>query len=170
MNDRIVNNQIDLEELPKIEKLEFQSHPVRYKSYQYLLSSIVWAIPFLGLIIVWIFAPARIAVIPTAIISLLILLSFVTIPIGFRRRAYVLRDLDLTYKKGWLFFSTVTIPFNRIQHTEVSQGPIEKRYNLCSLKIFTAGGSTSDLSIPGLEEQEAQQMRVYISKKASANA
>lgn len=170
MNDGIVNNQIDIEVLPEIEILEFQSHPVRYKSYQYLLSAIIWAIPSIALICLWIFTPAKWVIIPTAVITLLIFISLITIPISFRRRAYVLRDLDLTYKKGWLFYSTVTIPFNRIQHTEVSQGPIEKRYDICSLKIFTAGGSASDLSIPGLEEEEAQQMRVYISKKASLNA
>ena len=101
---------------------------------------------------------------------ILIAFNFASIRIGFSRRGYALRERDLTYRKGWIFFSTTTLPFNRIQHTEVSQGPIEKKFDLCTLKIFTAGGSTSDLSIPGLEEEEAQQLRDFISKKAAIYA
>src|SRR5690606_7570665 len=103
-------------------------------------------------------------------LALFMLFSFFGINIGYRRRSYALREKDLTYKKGWLFSATTTVPFNRIQHTEVSQGPLERRFELCTLNIYTAGGSTSDLSIPGLNEDEAQQLRDFISKKAALYA
>ncbi len=61
----------------------------------------------------------------------------------------------------------ITIPFNRIQHTEISRGPIERKYELSTLKIYTAGGSTSDLSIPGLEAEEAEQLKEFVAKKAA---
>lgn len=84
---------------------------------------------------------------------------------GFPKRGYILRERDITYSKGWLFHSVTTIPFNRIQHSDVSQGPIERKFKLSTLKIYTAGGSSSDLSIPGLEAGEAQILREFISKK-----
>ena len=170
MQSEMENERVDTSVLPELESLEFQKHPARYKSYRFLISAIIWIFPIIGLIFVWIFAPMPWPWIPTGIIGLFIAISLIGIPIGYKYRMYVLRERDLTYKKGWIFFSTVTIPFNRIQHTEVSQGPIEKKYDICTLKIFTAGGSTSDLSIPGLEEDEAQQIREYVAKKAALYA
>jgi len=170
MQSEIENVRVDTKELPELESLDFQKHPVRYKTYRFLLSAIIWSLPIIGLVIIWIFAPMPWPWITSGIIGLFVAINLIGIPIGYKYRKYVLRERDLTYKKGWIFFSTVTIPFNRIQHTEVSQGPIEKKYNLCTLKIFTAGGSSSDLSIPGLEENEAQQIREYVAKKAALYA
>lgn len=170
MESDLNNERIHTTQLPELEVMEFQLHPVRYKKYQFTLNALVWIWPLIGLIFVWLYVPLPWPIIPTAIIGFFILISVIGIPIGYRFRKYILREKDLTYKKGWIFFSTITIPFNRIQHTEVSQGPLEKNFNLCTLKIFTAGGSTSDLSIPGLEEAEAQQMREYVAKKAALYA
>ena len=85
-------------------------------------------------------------------------------------RGYILREKDITYRKGWLFHSQITVPFNRIQHTEINHGPIDRLFKLCQLDIFTAGGSSSDLSISGLDPKEAAKLKEYISGKLSAHA
>jgi len=71
------------------------------------------------------------------------------------------------HRKGVLFKSTTTIPFNRVQHCEISQGPIQRMFNLHTLEIFTAGGGKSDLAIPGLEGDTAQQIKEFIVKKTA---
>jgi len=170
MTETWQNPEIQLVDLPPVEDGNFQQHPLRYRKYRNFGATIFWAIPVLVYSGFVIFQFGIWAYFAGVALALFMLFSFFGINIGYRRRSYALREKDLTYKKGWLFSATTTVPFNRIQHTEVSQGPLERRFELCTLNIYTAGGSTSDLSIPGLNEDEAQQLRDFISKKAALYA
>ena len=161
------NEEVQPTELPLVEEVSFQKHPVRYMTYRRLLATIFWSIPVIALIIPGIISPGLWLAIVGGVVVVLITLTFIAIPIGYRKRSYALRERDLTYKKGWIFSSMITIPFNRIQHTEISRGPIERKYELSTLKIYTAGGATSDLSIPGLEVEEAEQLKEFVAKKAA---
>ena len=78
------------------------------------------------------------------------------------RRGYAVRDKDLLYKHGVLWQSTKVVPFNRVQHAVRSSGPVERRFGLASLTVFTAGGGAGDLRIVGLGEDVAERLRVYI--------
>ena len=75
-----------------------------------------------------------------------------------------LRENDISYKSGLLFFTMTSIPLNRLQHCEVSQGPLGRLFDLASVKIYTAGGSTSDLSIGGLKKEAAHRLRDHITR------
>lgn len=93
---------------------------------------------------------------------------FVTLSIeiiGFKKRKYAVRDKDISYKKGIFYRSLTTVPFNRIQHIEIDQGPISGFFGLVSLSVFTAGDSSDDLKINGLLKEEAQQIKEFISIK-----
>jgi len=167
MTEVWTNPDVLIHDLPEVENRKFQRHPVRYRNYRNFNATIFWSVPVLVYIGFVIFNFGLWSYIVGGILALFLLLVFFGINIGFYRRSYALSEKDLTYKKGWLFYSTMTIPFNRIQHTEVSQGPLERRYDLSTLKVYTAGGSTSDMAIPGLEEEEAKQLRDFISQKAA---
>ncbi|HKL40750.1 MAG TPA: PH domain-containing protein, partial [Cryomorphaceae bacterium] len=165
MEEDWLNQEVNRTELPLIEEVSFQKHPIRYMSYRRLIAVIFWSIPILALGIPAIIAPDIWMAYVGGVLVVFIALTFISIPIGYRKRSYALRERDLTYKKGWIFSTMITIPFNRIQHTEISRGPIERKYELSTLKIYTAGGSTSDLSIPGLEAEEAEQLKEFVAKK-----
>ena len=167
MTEEWTNPDVLIQDLPEVESRNFQRHPIRYRNYRNFNATLLWSVPVLVYIGFVIFDFGLWAYIAGGVLSALLLLVFFGINIGFYRRSYALSERDLTYKRGWLFYSTTTIPFNRIQHTEVSQGPLERRYDLSSLKVYTAGGSTSDMVIPGLEEEEAKQLRDFISQKAA---
>lgn len=164
------NPDVTIEDLPRVENRNFYRHPVRYRTYRNFNASLFWAIPVLIYIIMTLVNFGTWAYFAGGVLVIFLLLVYFGIYIGYQRRAYALSEKDVTYRKGWIFYSTTTIPFNRIQHTEVSQGPLERRYNLSTLKIYTAGGSSSDMVIPGLEDEEAKQLRDYISKKAAIYA
>lgn len=85
--------------------------------------------------------------------------------IGLKKRKYAVREKDISYKKGLFFKSLTTVPFNRIQHVEIDQGPIARFFNLASLSVFTAGDSSDDLKISGLLKEDAQQIKEYISNQ-----
>lgn len=91
----------------------------------------------------------------------------IMVMLGFPKKGYLLREQDISYRSGLFFYKLTTIPFNRIQHVEVSQGMIEKAVGLASVKLFTAGGSVSDLSIPGLLPDKAHQIESFLLSKIS---
>lgn len=163
------NPDVDVKSLPSIEGTSFQLHPIRYRRYRLIVASLGWIIPFLAIFPVVYKAPFYVGIPVLIVLLLLMTLTGFNIFKGYRKRSYALRQMDLTYKKGWIFSSVTTIPFNRIQHTEISHGPLERKFKLCSLKIYTAGGSSSDLSIPGLEYEEAEVLKDFIAQKVAVN-
>lgn len=106
--------------------------------------------------------------VPSFFILLLIWRTFLVIK-GFPKKGYLLREKDISYRKGLFFYKLTTVPFNRIQHVEVSQNFIEKTFALASMKIFTAGGSVSDVSIPGLIPEKAHEIEAFLLKKISTH-
>lgn len=85
------------------------------------------------------------------------------------RIGYAVRDKDILYKSG-VFWQTVTvIPFNRIQHVEKSSTPLDRRFDISNLQLFTAGGSGGDLKIHGLSAETAENLRVFIIEKVGSS-
>ena len=84
------------------------------------------------------------------IITALFAVIFFLKIISFKTRKYIVREKDLSYKSGLLFKKLTTVPFNRIQHVEIDQGPFTRMFHLVSLSVFTAGDSSDDLKIRGL--------------------
>lgn len=94
----------------------------------------------------------------------MILWTFSLEILGFNRKGYAIRSKDVSYKTGLLYFRMTSVPFNRIQHCEISQGPLGRLFDLASVKVYTAGGSGSDLMVNGLRKETAQRLRDYITK------
>ncbi|MGE5355051.1 MAG: PH domain-containing protein [Deltaproteobacteria bacterium] len=88
---------------------------------------------------------------------------------AFNRKSYSIRHNDLIFRRGVLFNRITIVPFNRIQHIELTRGPVENFFNLCSIKFFTAGGSQSDIIIPGLNTETANKIKSFIISKISVH-
>lgn len=89
--------------------------------------------------------------------------------LAYPKKGYLLRSQDITYTTGLIWQKEITITYNRIQHLEVSQGPIEKIFNLSSLQLFTAGGQKSDMEISGLNPKTANKIKDWVAKKAEVD-
>lgn len=81
------------------------------------------------------------------------------------RIGYAVRERDIIYKSGILWHTVTAVPFNRIQHVEKSSTPLDRRFNIATLQLFTAGGSGGDLRIHGLPAKAAEKLRFFILKK-----
>lgn len=163
------NVQIDVASLPKQEDLQFVSLEKSYLQVSIITLFIFWAI-ISGLYIIGpklaeIELPTIVYRAAPLVLATLALLSFLIAVFGFRKKGYALREKDIIYKTGLIWKSMTTIPFNRIQHCEVKEGPIERLFGLSSLHIYTAGGSSSDIDIPGLHPQGAQDIKQFVLKK-----
>lgn len=81
--------------------------------------------------------------------------------LAFRRvRAigYVLREDDLLFRRGILFERIIAVPYGRLQLVDVTRGPLLRALGLSTLKFVTASAATG-VKLPGLREEEAEQLR-----------
>ncbi len=62
-------------------------------------------------------------------------------------------------KQGVWFRTETSIPISRIQHIDVTQGPIARAYGLGTLIVYTAGTQHASESLGGLAHEEAVRIR-----------
>jgi uncharacterized protein len=72
---------------------------------------------------------------------------------------YAMGADQLRIVSGYLFHSDTVVPFGRIQHIDVSQGPLQRSHGLATLTVHTAGNHNSSVSLPGLTHEDAIAMR-----------
>jgi membrane protein YdbS with pleckstrin-like domain len=51
------------------------------------------------------------------------------------------------------------IPISRLQHVDLTRGPIERLFGLTTLVVHTAGTSAASFDLPGLADAEARALR-----------
>lgn len=76
----------------------------------------------------------------------------------YARWRYRLTDLGLELSHGVFRHVDTAIPYLRIQHIDVAQGPLERGLGLVSLVVHTAA-ATADVALPGIPEDRATQVR-----------
>ena len=167
------NAQVDISSLPSVEQLEYETLDQNYLTVELLGMGFVLIFPMLGSILFSLFNeikwPEWMNFLPFTLLLIILAISVLWITRGFKLKLFALREKDIVYRRG-LFWKRITVlPFNRIQHAEVEQGPIERLFQLSQLKIYTAGGSSSDLTIAGLNLQRAEAIKQYILGKTSSD-
>lgn len=79
-----------------------------------------------------------------------------------RARGYDMGADRLRVVKGVLFHADTVVPFSRVQHIDVEQGPVERAYGIARLILHTAGTHNSSVTLPGLAHADAAAMREAI--------
>ena len=85
------------------------------------------------------------------------------------KKGYAVRERDILYRSGVAWQTVTAIPFNRIQHVEKSSTPLDRRFKVATLQLFTAGGSGGDLRIHGLPARVAEKLRFFILEKIGSS-
>ena len=69
-------------------------------------------------------------------------------------------DADgLEIRRGVIWRTIINVPRTRVQHTDVSQGPIERSHGLSTLVVHTAGTEHAQVALPGLSRENAIALR-----------
>ena len=82
--------------------------------------------------------------------------------ISYRHVSYRVDESGLEIQRGVYWRTVTNVPRSRIQHTDVSQGPLERRHDLGTLVVYTAGTQHSQVKLPGLEYTIAQRIRTHL--------
>lgn len=75
------------------------------------------------------------------------------------RWGYRLGEDDLRVARGYAFHTDTLVPFVRVQHIDVGQGPVERMCGVAHLVVHTAGTHNSIVTLPGLTRADAEAMR-----------
>ncbi len=87
-----------------------------------------------------------------------------------RHAAYRVTPDGIEIQGGVLWRSVVSVPRSRVQHTDVSQGPLQRRYGLATLLIYTAGTDHAQVDLRGLDHATALRIRDHLLPGASDDA
>lgn len=159
------NGDIKRQEIPSAETLDFNPLSAKYTKALVITGLLFWILPAVALTVisqfkaemmllefVW-FWPAY---------GALVIGSLLLVPVVVHFKGYALRQHDIHYKHGVIWRKCLSLPYNRIQHVEVESGPLERIFELGTVKIFTAGGGRTDMAIAGLPAEEAAKLRDHI--------
>jgi membrane protein YdbS with pleckstrin-like domain len=103
-------------------------------------------------------------------VPLLFYIVFISPGRHFRSWCYAMDDEELRLRRGVWIETETLVPLDRVQHIDVSQGPIEKAYEVCRLIVHTAGTQHSRVVLPGLSRPDAERMREEIRSRIVAEA
>lgn len=151
--------------MPRLSEIPFQPLPRAYRKKRAAVAGIVSAVLVVLIAVPWTLlafgvdvpAPLRWGV---SVAGTLVAAGvWMQAEMGYRFMGYAVRRHDVTLKRGWLFRTRITVPMSRIQHSEIFRGPLDRWLGLSTLRIFTAGSSGANLSIPGLPDETAQAIR-----------
>jgi membrane protein YdbS with pleckstrin-like domain len=164
------SNQVVLpDQLESVEVQEFEGLEPKYKLVTQINTAILLLLALIGVFLIAYFSlntpPITVLIAIPSVFVVLLVWRLVIVHLAFPKKGYLLREHDVSYRSGLLIYKLTSIPFNRIQHVEVSQNIVEKSVGLSSVKVFTAGGSLSDLSIPGLLPDKAHQIESFLLSK-----
>lgn len=86
-----------------------------------------------------------------------------------RHTEWRLTDDAIELNSGVIWRREMTVPRARIQHTEVTEGPLQRKYRLGSLTIYTAGERYADVTISGLTIEDARSLRDQLLNRTSVH-
>lgn len=136
-------------------------HPNHVKAMR--VSTLLAAVPFvIGALVLEVvgFLPTGVFIVPVLLAAALIVIRA---PMRrYMARGYVMGEDRLRVVRGLWFRSDTVVPFGRVQHIDVHQGPLERAYGLATLTLHTAGSHNASVSLPGLADADARAMRETI--------
>lgn len=160
------NGQINVSALPEADRMDMIPLEPVYKTVRYISSAMSGMIfVFIGWLTVWI--EPRLGLygyIGAGLITLLAGWMLYYTGMVYHYMGYAVREKDISFKSGWLWKSMTTVPFNRVQHCDIKQGILDRRFGISRLSIYTAGGQSTDLVIPGLLPDTAEKLKTFILK------
>jgi membrane protein YdbS with pleckstrin-like domain len=144
-----------------------------YRNLLRARAAIFWLPLFIGsLVLDRIFlADLPLAGLAPTLVGLIALSSIIVAPERiYRRLGYAIDDRLLRVVHGWLFHTDTIVPFVRVQHIDVTRGPMDKLFATASLVVHTAGTHNSIVVLPGLAPERAADMRESIRGSIRADA
>jgi membrane protein YdbS with pleckstrin-like domain len=90
--------------------------------------------------------------------------------IDYAHTTYRVDDRGMEIRRGVFWREATNVPRSRVQHTDVSQGPLERRYGLGTLVVYTAGTEHAKVTLGGLDHAVAMGIREHLTPERGTDA
>ena len=175
MTEHFSNQRLSSEQLPTLQELPFLPVSPDYLKVVLIQSflGLLFPLALLGVLLAFMGVTDEPSPLPfafdttnlglIAILCVVFMLMWLLLIVkSVRAKAYSVREHDIAFKEGWLFKKMVIQPLLRVQHVEVSQNPLEARWDLATLKLYSAGGFRYTFAIPGLKKDVAERLQQHV--------
>ncbi len=85
----------------------------------------------------------------------------------YRRIRWRLTGVGLEIRKGVWWRHRISVPLARVQHADVSQGPLQRSFGLGTLTVHTAGSQSASVDLGGLNHAVALDLRDRLVRQRS---
>lgn len=161
------NETIDTSQLPKFEEVQFSVLDANYWKVTVINVFFFFLIIGAGLAVLMFFNRGLLffAVGILAAYFILLFLVLLLSRVGFKKKGFAFRTHDVLFRHGIIATNTIVIPYNRVQHVALHEGFISRYFGLAKIEVFTAGGSASDIEIPGIKKEQAENIKQLLMGK-----
>lgn len=82
--------------------------------------------------------------------------------VAHRHASYKVDVRGIEIRRGVVWRKVINMPRSRVQHTDVAQGPLQRRYDLATLSIYTAGTDYAKVDLGGVDHATALSIRDHL--------
>jgi membrane protein YdbS with pleckstrin-like domain len=167
MKQEFINTTINTKNLPRFEEVQLTPlHPDYRKIIFTNLCITFFCVGSAASAAVYFIEELQPHIIPFALVySLGLLITFILYHISFKNRGFAFRTHDVIYRSGAIGITTTIIPYNRVQHAALHEGWLARYLGLATVEIFTAGGANSEMKIPGIQKEQAENIKQLLMGK-----
>lgn len=120
-------------------------------------------------------AVARLPPAPSAVLLLVLAVFLVAMTAWYpaaryRHLRYAVDGTGIMIRDGIFWRAQAALAKVRIQHTDVSQGPLQRHYGIATLKLYTAGSRFTKTELPGLAHATAIALRDELQREGGGDA
>ena len=165
--ENFTNETIDTNQLPKFEEVTFTVLDSNYWKVTLINAFLFFLTLGVGLGVFLFFNQKFSSFLIEISVAFVVLLLFVLLfsRISFKNKAFAFRTHDVLFRHGVLATNTIIIPYNRVQHVALHERIVSRYFGLATIEIFTAGGSSSDIIIPGIQKEQAESIKQLLMGK-----
>ncbi len=161
------NETIDTTALPRFQEIALT--PLDRSYWKVLLLAIATTFIILGGLVglSYFFVEETPSVIWEILVAyvIVLLLTLFFCRLSFIKKGFAFREHDVILRHGVIATKTIVIPYNRIQHVALHEGVYSRIFDLAEVKIYTAGGNSGDIDIPGIPKEQAEDIKQLLMGK-----
>jgi membrane protein YdbS with pleckstrin-like domain len=82
--------------------------------------------------------------------------------LAYAHTSYTVTPAGCEIRRGVVWRHVIHVPRSRIQHTDVTQGPLQRAFELATLVLYTAGTTHAKVELSGVAFGPAMAIREYL--------
>jgi membrane protein YdbS with pleckstrin-like domain len=88
----------------------------------------------------------------------------------YRYASFKVDEQGIELRRGVVWREVISVPRSRVQHIDVSQGPLERAYGLGTMHLYTAGTEYANVAVWGLDYPLALRIRDHLLPRGGGDA